>query len=162
MVCLPKDGEEKTKRNCLKTKIIAVRRYTNINVQFENGDVRSGINNTAIRDGFVKSELYEKDRWACRIGEKHPMIEASREIIRSHGRHYNSLMEQFRIVNKSIDIQLPGKSHSLRVGVIICSVTEKIRKKSYQIDKNNCLPCKEPVVHYIYWGFLFIIGLDKS
>ena len=69
---LPKVGEERTMKNGLKAKIIAVRRYTDIDVQFENGEVRSGVGYQAFRDGYVKSEEYEKSRRADRIGEKYP------------------------------------------------------------------------------------------
>lgn len=69
---LPKVGEERTMKNGLKAKIIAVRRYTDIDVQFENGEVRNGVGYQAFRDGYVKSEEYEKSRRADRIGEKYP------------------------------------------------------------------------------------------
>ena len=66
---LPKAGEERVMRNGLTAKIIAVRSSADINVQFENGEVRTGIQYNAFRDGYVKSLVLEEQRKNSHIGE---------------------------------------------------------------------------------------------
>ena len=66
---LPKAGEERVMRNSLTAKIIAVRSSADIDVQFENGEVRTGIQYTAFRDGYVRSLVLEEQRKNSHIGE---------------------------------------------------------------------------------------------
>ena len=66
---LPKVGEERVMRNGLRAEIIAVRSSRDIDVRLENGEVRTGIQYTAFRDGYVKSLLLEKERKDSHIGE---------------------------------------------------------------------------------------------
>ena len=57
-------------RNGLTAKIIAVRRYADIDVQFlANGEIRRGVQYTAFRDGYVKSLVLEEQRKNSHIGE---------------------------------------------------------------------------------------------
>lgn len=66
---LPRIGEERVMRNGLRAKIIAVRSSRDIDVRLENGEVRTGIQYTAFRDGYVKSETLEQQRKDSHIGE---------------------------------------------------------------------------------------------
>lgn len=69
---LPKKGEEKVMRNGLTARIVAVRSAADIDVQFlENGEIRTGVNHTAFRNGYVKSLILEEQRKNSHIGELH-------------------------------------------------------------------------------------------
>lgn len=66
---LPKVGEERIMKNGLKARIVAVRSSTDIDVQFENGEIRKGIGYQTFCDGFVKSYMLEEQRKKSHIGE---------------------------------------------------------------------------------------------
>ena len=66
---LPKAGEERVMRNGLTAKIIAVRNSMDIDVRFENGEVRKNVRYSAFRDGYIRSLLFEEEQKDSHIGE---------------------------------------------------------------------------------------------
>ena len=53
----PKVNEERVMKNGLKAKVIAVHSYLDVDVQFENGEIRKGIPHASFLKGYVRSEI---------------------------------------------------------------------------------------------------------